>query len=179
MKSGTGKWGLVITAALAPAIGMACTPRPPSVDNEPLDQIVLRAFCASELVFIGQVSEQLRLGEYVVEHEVRPIVGFKGVTIHRNVRPKFVLTTRNSCDIDYVKGSTYLFFAQADPETGRIVPGFTVPLARSEPVRAELAKIAETPNVCSTDHAVEHVPYYLLPLEWQRELLQQLNEGRE
>ena len=177
MKSVTGNWTAGIVAALASPIGMACSPL---VDTTPFEQKVLREFCASDVVFIGQVDQQLRLGEYVDEHKVRPIVGFKGVTIHRNVRPEFVLTTGNSCDIDYVKGSTYLFFARSDKESGRIVPRlFTVPLGQSESIRAELEKVAESPDACSTEDAAENVPYYLLPLEWRRELLQQLNEGAE
>src|SRR5690606_29897605 len=128
------------------------------VDTIPFEQRVLREFCASDVVFIGHVAEQLHLGEYVVEHEIRPIVGFKGVTIHRNVRPEFVLTTGDSCDIDYVKGSTYLFFADSDQSSGRIVPRrLTVPLRRSELIRAELEKIAESPDACSTEHAAENV----------------------
>jgi len=135
------------------------------------------AYCSSDLVIIGIASEVVPVRESVVEVEISPVWGFKGLRDGRNANTSYVFTAntdRASCGMPFEQGELYLILAQALNSPGEIEPGwFTKPLDKAADVRAYLDALPKDRNVCETGDS-EETPRYLLPTIWRKELLREL-----
>ena len=162
-----------IAMLVSPAIGIPCSVVP---DTSPFGQQVMNAFCSSDVVFVGRVIGQAQLGQHVVEHAIRPIRGYKGIRTGRNVALKHVLTAGTSCDIQYTEDESYLFFADIDSSSGRILPGrLTLPLVSASRTRQEVERFAKDLRVCES--AESSTRHHLVPILLRKALQQEIREG--
>lgn len=170
--------GLAAVILALPRVALPCIGPP---DQTPLEYRVASAFCEAEVVFIGRVGAQLRLGETAVEHELRPIWAAKGIDAGRNARPTFVLT--HFCGSSLERDKSYLIFGTLDRESRRLQA--IASFANSTAIREQLQKVLDTPDFCSTFEPVDSTPnrrflreWLSLPREWQSEL-QETSETEE